>query len=802
VSRVDQRVNLPMWYYIIARGWTPPYSGDLSSFSWFVVRVVARSWSAQPLFSHVRWRPDGTQRPPPAFGDVLRGYRQDAGLTQEDLAARAGLSTRAVSDLERGPNRQPRKHTIAALARALSLSPHDHKILEGAARRLDGRSATRPEPTPSSGTHIQHLPPQMTSFIGRDQDIAVVVTLLQNTTVRLLTLVGPGGVGKTRLALRVAETLLSAFPDGLYFVPLSILADPRLVVATIAQTLGISGSPTPQVALLAYLRHKHLLLVLDNVEHVLPAALDVAAILAECPHVTILATSRVMLRVRGERTYPVAPLPVPDMTHSPAREHLTQYAAVQLFIERAQAVEPSFVVTNANAPAIAEICQRLDGLPLAIELAAARVNVLRPQAMLARLGRRLEVLTDGPRDVPERQRTLRATIAWSDSLLAGEERWLFHRLAVFGGGWTLTAADVVLTDDNRANAINILDVLGSLVDKSLVRQKEGDDNELRFGFLETVHEYALDQLDSVPDVARLRSAHAAYYLGLAEAIEPELRGAEQGHRLRQFHDELGNIRLALRWFHDHGEREHGLRLAGALSRFWEMRAYLSEGRRWLETMLTGCDVAAPALRAKALRGLGVLVAAQGDMDRAIALVEESVALYGAVGDETGQADALGNLAWMRYIGPNPQAALPFFTQARDLCRTRGDSGGVSAALMGLGCLTLLRGEGARGRALPEESLVVAEEGGDRYNIGHALYNIGWASLVCGDETRAGTRYAESLTCFWGLGDARGVVMGLEGVAALVAPHRPLHSARLLVLQRRITRRAGRISRHAACGGVV
>ena len=508
-----------------------------------------------------------------AFGDLLRRHRRAAGLTQEELAARAGLSARGIADLERGARRTPRRDTVALLVRALEASPEDEAALFAASRHPTALMArlVRAPPADAAGqiagavpdagdggdhpvaprtaaleVRPHNLPARLTRLLGRDEAVRAVVALVRRADVRLVTLTGPGGIGKTRLALQVASELLDDFADGVWFVRLSRLTDPDLVLPTIAVTLGLreaGGQPIAEI-LRSYLRQRRLALVLDNCEHVAAAAPDVADLLETSPALTVLATSRAALRLRGEHEIPVEPLQLPPTASGPnlvrAPERLTAYPAVALFVERARAARPDFALTTANATAVAEICVRLDGLPLAIELAAARIKLLPPAALLERLEHGLGVLVGGARDLAEWQQAMHSTLAWSEHLLTAEERVLFRRLAVFAGGCTLAAAQAVCAAPEGAEplGVDVLEGLSGLVDQSLVQQRE-EGGEPRFGMLHVIREYALERLEAVeasagsgpsagspPDAEALRRAHAAWVLALVERAEPELRGPE------------------------------------------------------------------------------------------------------------------------------------------------------------------------------------------------------------------------------------------------------------------------------------
>ena len=549
------------------------------------------------------------------------------------MAERAGVSTRGVSDLERGAHGLPRKDTLQLLLDALDLSPTERATLVAAARRPVAARARR-----ERGDRPPGLPVPLTPLVGRDEAIAAVAALLAEPTIRLLTLTGPGGTGKTRLALAVAERVAPTFPDGVVFVPLAPLSDPALVASAIAERLGVRerAEQTLRDALTTHLAGKRLLLVLDNVEHLLPAAPLVAELLGACPALRVVTTSRAPLRLSGEHLYPVSPLAVPDPGRLPSLADLGQIAAVRLFVERVRAVKPDFALSEANAPAVVEIVRRLDGLPLALELVAARVRVLSPDALSARLERRLPLLTGGAQDLPERQRTLRETIAWSYDLLRPHEQVLFRRLGVFAGGCTLEAAEMVA---NLDEPVDVLEGMTALLDASLLQSWE-QDAEPRFQMLETVREFALERLNESGEEPATRDRHARFFLDLAERTDAVIVKSPAPALLDVIDREHDNLRAALEWSRDTGDHDTFLRLAGALAFFWYYRGYLNEGQRWLDQALeTPPDAASPRPRAWALTSSGMLANVCGETERATALLTESFSWWEQTGDACGRAFA-------------------------------------------------------------------------------------------------------------------------------------------------------------------
>ncbi|MBO0781288.1 MAG: hypothetical protein J2P37_20910, partial [Ktedonobacteraceae bacterium] len=474
----------------------------------------------------------------------------------------------------------------------------------------------------------EHLRAQLIPLIGREQEVLAVGELLLRPEVRLVTLTGIGGIGKTRLGLQVARSLEQEFADGVYFVPLSSLHDPDLVIPTLAQALGLkeAGDWSLEERLQTYLHEKRLLLLLDNFEQVAPAAFKLPLLVAACPQVKILITSRVVLHMRGEHEFPVLPLLLPDEQHPETVETLSHYSAIALFLQQARAVQPDFQLTVENARAITEICVRLDGLPLALELAAARVKLLPPRTLLARLKHRFEILISPSQDLPPRQRTLRNTLAWSYHLLTQEEQRLFRQLSVFTGNFTLEAAEA-LSNAAPSQELSVLDGLASLLDNSLLNQVERGAGEARFMMLETVREYGLECLEACGEIIATRRVHALYYVALAEQAEPYLSSGEQCIWLQQLEQAYPNLRMALAWFIEQAEAEMALRLSWALWRFWWVRGRVLEGRNWLEQALALSQEHENAtlwIRARAVSALGILIGMQGHLDQAEDLCQESL----------------------------------------------------------------------------------------------------------------------------------------------------------------------------------
>jgi predicted ATPase len=599
---------------------------------------------------------------------------------------------------------------------------------------------------------------------------------LQRDDVRLLTLTGPGGVGKTRLAARVAADCGDFFAGGAVFVALASIAEPGLVIATMAHRLGLGdGDGRPlQVALREHLRMQHLLLVLDNFEQVLAAAPALADLLGACPGLKLLVTSRAALHLQGEHEYPVPPLELPASEQLPAAEQLAQYAAVALFVQRARAVNPGFSLTTQNAPVVAAICRRLDGLPLAIEIAVARIKVLPPQALLARLTPEsghslLHLLTGGAQDLPARQQTVRNAVAWSYDLLDAAEQTLFRRLAIFAGGWTLEGAEAVCALPGSPD-LAVLDELSSLEGKSLVEYVELAPGQARFRYLEVIREYALERLEASGETATLRVRHAACYRALAQEVEPALKGPDQADALARLDQEQDNLRAALRWACAGGDLEIGLQTAGALRRMWEIRGYLSEGRQWFAELLARAErgeaQVAGSTRALAVYGAGTLAYRQSDYAQASILLEESLALWRALADTRGVAAALNDLGNVAMSSGDHERARLLYLQSLDLRRELADPWGIGSVLNNLAIVAEEQHDYARAVAWYEESIAIRRELGDTSAIASGLGNLGAAAMDHGDYERAAACFKEGLALQRALGDRRGTAVLLNHFGAL------------------------------------
>jgi predicted ATPase/class 3 adenylate cyclase len=623
-----------------------------------------------------------------------------------------------------------------------------------------------------------NLPAQPSALVGREREISEVCGRMREPGIRLLTLTGPGGTGKTRLGLQAAADLLDEHRDGVFFVALADINDTALVPTAMAGPLGVVESaelPLEDV-LKEYLGRRELLLVLDNFEQVLDAVPLVGKLLSACPKLKVLATSRATLRLNGEQEYPVPPLTLPDPGRLPPVEMLERYEAVRLFAERARAVKPGFVL-DGDAPAVAEICARLDGLPLAIELAAARTRLLPPKAMLKRLGDRLKFLTGGARDLPGRQQTLRGAIDWSHDLLDEEDRHLFRRMSVFSGGRTLEAMEAICDAEGD---LDVLAAVESLLEKSLLRQEEGSEDEPRFVMLETIHEYAREKLEDSGEAVQTRRLHAEYFLALAEEAEPEFVGPDQIAWMDRIEAEHDNMRAALSWCMERRE-EWALRLAGALEVFWIARCHFSEGRRWSEEALTKVEEVSPA-RAKVLQGSGFMAYREGDYEKARQSLEQSLALCRQSGDMKGEARSLCFLGEMATDLHDLKRASGLLAQSASISRRLGDEPDLAYTMNNLGALALYRGDLVEANTTLEEAMVLARDAGHVMTLALCKNNLGVCAMVDRDYETAQALMEEVKELLWAVKDRSSYAILLHNLGLLALLRRDLDRAADLCAQ--------------------
>jgi len=612
-----------------------------------------------------------------------------------------------------------------------------------------------------------NLPSQLTSFVGREKELEDARRLLAEG--RMLTLTGPGGTGKTRLSIQLASVVRDEFPGGAWFVPLASITDPDLVPTAIADGFGLvdAGSPKPPLErVIDHVRRREMLLVLDNFEQVLDAAPAVRELLGSAQRVKVVVTSRAVLHVSGEREYPVPPLRLPDPRNLPDLGMWPQYEAVALFLERARAVKPDFEVTVENAPAVAEICARLDGLPLAIELAAARIRVLSPDAILARMGDRLALLAGGARDLPARQRTLREAIAWSYDLLEPVEQRLFARVAPFMGGWTLEEAEAVCGPAEDLG-VDVLDGLSSLAEKSLVTVGDAS-GERRFGMLETIREFAVERLEKSGEAAEMRRRHAAAYLALAERAVPAYTRRDRKTWLERLEPEHDNFRAALEWAIEGGEATIALGFTWALWRFWQMRGHLQEGRAWASRALEMPEAQGQSPeRARALEGAGGLAYWQSDPAGAQKWYGEALEVAERMGDPKLIADALYNYAFSFDPGKwGEQVDLleQILDRAMKLYEELGDRAGIANTHWALGNLAYGQVDYQRAVDWTTQSLAEARELGDDFLTGWSLFMRGGALARLGRWDEAVEPWREGLRLFVESGDLTGILFNLDGLA--------------------------------------
>jgi predicted ATPase/transcriptional regulator with XRE-family HTH domain len=757
-----------------------------------------------------------------AFGAWLKQQRRALDITQEQLADRIGCSKVTITKIEAG-ERRPSRQMADLLAKHLHI-PSDART---AFTKLAREGLAPPDPATQQTRPLTNLPTPLTPIVGREQALVSLCARLRNDDVRLLTLTGAPGIGKTRLALQLGATLLDSFADGVFFVPLAAIREPGMIIHAIAEVLGLSevGSKPVSLALADALGDKKMLLILDNFEQVVEAGAIVADLLRACPRLQALVTSREALNVRGEHQFAVPPLALPDpaqlTSQSPAfhfgSDNLAQYPAIKLFVDRARAVRDDFVLNDENAPTVAAICAHVDGLPLAIELVAARLQLLPPWALLARLRSRLDLQTSGPRDLPARQRTLKAAIGWSYDLLTPQDQKLFAALGVFEGGVALSDLEgspgALTFDFGLPNSLN---TLGSLVTKSLVQQTGDEDAQPRFSMLATIREYALDRLRAQEGEQAMRRRHADHYLAVAQAAAPYLAGGDDQQawlsRLEREHD---NFRAAIRWTLGADEPEMAGLLTAALLRFWWTRGHLSEGRAWAEQALRSPKLS-PSTRAKIAHGAGTLAWSQGDYTAARTLYEEGLSISRELGDKKAVVLALNNLGLIASDqGDHPTArglyeeglaisrelddkqslglllnnlgnevwfegdlarARTLYEESVALDRELGDRRGIALGLINVGMLATEQGDYAQAQACHEEGLAIGRELGDKFCISRALSSLAVVALKQGDHTGAAALTRESLAIGHELGDKRGIAERLEELAGALCKRDQVDSA--------------------------
>ena len=612
-----------------------------------------------------------------------------------------------------------------------------------------------------------NLRSELSSFVGREKELSEVRRLLENN--RLLTLTGSGGCGKTRLALVAASELVERFEDGVWMVELASLAEPSLVPQAVAFTLGVRERPGSSLteALSDYLRARNLLLILDNCEHLIEACAELAeALLQSCPGLRVLATSREALGITGEIAWPVPSLSLPDLRRLPDLESLPRYESARLFVERTAAVRPNFTLTEQNAPAVAQVCYRLDGIPLAIELAAARTKMLSVEEISVRLGDSFRLLAAGSRTATPRQRTLHATMDWSHDLLGQKERVVFRRLSVFAGGFTLEAAESVCAGEDLQRD-EVLELLSQLVDKSLVVAQERD-GAARYRLLETIRQYGWERLEEVSEAAHVREQHAGYYLAVAEEAEPELKGERQVAWLERLETEHDNLRVAMAWLIGRGGSEEAARLGWALWLFWGVRTHLAEGRRSMERALSarGSVAMTASARAKALFVAGMMANYQGEHRSAEPLVQESLKLFKGLEDKVGTAYALSNAGYVALGRGRYQQAIAVIEEAADLFLEEGEKWGAAIELGFLAVAWRNQGDHERARRLAERGLAISREIGERQATTSALYTLAILAQTEGKDERARDLFEEGLRLSAELGNEADVAHCLEGLASM------------------------------------